>query len=121
MEALSSFKLAPSLTLIIIAFATSCATVQTADPELRRAAANVEILSSYDVENSEYEIISEVVGISCATENAKHTREGAEQDMRIEAAKLNAQAVINVFCEEAGPSLRCTRRFECRGDAMQWK
>ena len=102
----------------------SCATVQTVDPELRRRAAGISVLTADEVGDRQYEIIGEVLGLSCARQTGSDpSREGAEQDMRVEAAKQDADAVINAFCEEGGLNMKrnCWKTFQCRGDAVRWK
>jgi len=49
--------------------------------------------------------------------------EGARTDMRIEAAERGADAIIHAICEEVGLSITpgCSRRIECRGDAIRWR
>lgn len=112
------------ITLCSVSLILSCATVETKDTDLRRASANIEILSTEEVEDREYTIVDEVVGTSCAREAGTNpSLDGAKQNMRIEAAKINADAVIDTFCEEGGLKLfrSCSKTFECRGDAIQWK
>jgi uncharacterized protein YbjQ (UPF0145 family) len=108
---------------IILITATSCGSAQTVDPQLRRQAATVAIVPPGEVGERTYTIISEVGGMSCAKQQgASASHEGAQGDMRISAAKLGADAIINAFCEELGTSFRsnCWSRVECRGDAIHW-
>lgn len=111
-----------SIVMFITTFIFSCASVQTVDPELRRKAANLPIISVAELGDQDYRIISEVLGVSCARQaGSDPSMEGAEQEMRVEAAKINADAVINVFCEEGGVTFRrnCWKTIECRGDAIE--
>src|SRR5688500_10620559 len=109
--------------LVLSFFLTKCATA-TADPELRRAAANVDLVVKSELKDRKYEILAEVVGDSCGRQlGSSPTVEEAREQMRIEAGKLRADAVINFICEPIGVSMRrnCWKAIECRGDAIKWK
>ena len=102
----------------------SCATVQSVDPELRRRASSIPILTPEEVGDRQYEIISEVVGVSCAVQaGSDPSLEGARSELRLRAAELNAEAVVNAFCEEGGIDMRrnCWKKIECRADAVRWQ
>ena len=102
---------------------SSCATVQSVDPELRRRAAAIEILTPEEVGDRQYEIILEVVGVSCAVQaGSDPSMEGARSELRVRAAELDADAVVSAFCEEGGVDLmrNCWKKIECRADAIRW-
>jgi uncharacterized protein YbjQ (UPF0145 family) len=112
-----------SLLLVVSLVCLGCATA-TADPELRRAAASVELLEKSAVGDRQYTILGEIVGDSCARQvGSTPTVDEARERMRIEAGKLKADAVINFICEPVGVSMKrnCWKAIECRGDAIQWK
>lgn len=102
----------------------NCSSVASINPELRRKAANIEILTKEEIKSREYEIIGEVLGVSGARQaGANPDMEAAREKLKIEAAKLNADAVINVICEEGGIDLKRNywKTIQCRGDAIKWK
>lgn len=113
--------------VLLVAFALVASVIacsaKTKDPELRRRAAAIPILTPEEIGDREYEIIEEVYGLSCAVRpHEEPDMDGARQDMRIDAAEKNADGIANSFCEEAGMSFspNCTSRIECRGDAIRW-
>lgn len=98
-----------------------CAMVETVDPQLRRKAASIKILSE-DPGSENREIIGEVLGVSCGRQlGSDPSVDAAREKMRIDAAKLNATSVINVMCEESGVDLmnNCWKTIQCRGDAIK--
>jgi hypothetical protein len=102
---------------------SSCATARSADPEVRRRAAAIEILEAEAVGGRQHEIITEVAASACMRQGAEGSMEGVRSDLRIKAAEVNADAIINMLCERGGTSLtqNCWRVTECRGDAIRWK
>lgn len=115
--------LALCLVLALGSLLPACASTETVNPEIRRKAAKIDVLSEEEIGDREYEILGEVEGLSCARQaGSDPSRKGAERDMIVQAEKLNADAVISVFCEEGGTSLssNCWSTFECRGDAIRW-
>lgn len=110
--------------LLIILLFTACAPAATVNPELRRAAAKVQILKLEEIKSREYSIISEIMGLSCGRQlGSDPSVEAAREKLRIEAAKLGADAVLNVICEETGVNWahNCWKTIQCRGDAIKWK
>lgn len=76
------------------------------------------ILSADEVGQREYDLMGEVLGVSCARQaGSDPSMEGARQEMRIEAAKTDADAVINTFCEEGGVTLarNCWKPYALQG------
>ena len=113
-----------SLALLVVALAWSGCATATADPVLRRAAAKVELLDKAAVAGRQFTIVREVVGDSCARQlGATPTVDEAKEQMRIEAGKVGADAVIDFICEPIGVSWsrNCWKAIECRGDAIKWK
>jgi uncharacterized protein YbjQ (UPF0145 family) len=50
--------------------------------------------------------------------------EAARQNMKVEAGKLGADAVVNIACEENNNvswKHNCWKSTECRGDAVKWR
>lgn len=112
------------LLLLVFTVLPACTSVKSVDPELRRRAANLPILSPEDVEEQEYDVIGEVEGVSCARQAGSNpSMEGARQELRINAAEVGADAIINTFCEEGGVtfSRNCWKTIQCRADAITWK
>lgn len=112
------------LFVAVSTLALACASARTRDPELRRRASEIRILTTEEIGDREYRIVAEVEGTSCAPNpETDPTLEGARTDMRIEAAELGADGIVHAICEEVGPSIvpGCSRRIECRGDAIRWR
>lgn len=114
--------------LLVVAclFALSACTTTTLvkDPEMRRRAAAVQILSSEESTSDKVTIIKEVVGRDCCIScHRDPSEETARTELRIAASKEGADAVANVICQQKGFSLSpaCDRSIECRGDAVKLK
>jgi uncharacterized protein YbjQ (UPF0145 family) len=110
---------APVALLIVI----GCATTAIEDPMIRRATAAVELVETKPTR--EFDIISEVTGISCARQvGSSPSIEAAKQNMKVEAGKLGADAVVNIACEENNNvswKHNCWKNTECKGDAVKWR
>lgn len=111
--------------LLLLTILPACAT-QTSNPSLRRKAASISLIlpdeKSIDT-NRKYTIISEVEGVSCGRQlGSGPSLDVAREMLRIEAAKVDADAVLNIACEETGVSWthNCWKTIECRGDAVKW-
>jgi len=107
-------------TLLVVA---GCASTSIEDPAVRRATAAVDLVVGKP--SHEYTIIKEVVGFSCARQAGfSPSVDAARENMRVEAGKLGADAVINIACEESSRvdwKRNCWKSSECRGDAVKWK
>lgn len=120
-----SMKLNFVVILCLLAILPSCAT-QTSNPALRRKAATVSLIlpDTKGIDgNRKYDIISEVEGVSCGRQlGSDPSLDAAREMLRIEAAKFDADAVLNIACEETGVSWthNCWKTIECRGDAVKW-
>ena len=74
-----------------------------------------------------YEVISSVSGLSCNRNKYQKqaiSDEEALQGIRIKAAKLNADAVINTFCQTNSDTdwrNNCWASIKCVGDAVVYK
>jgi len=101
-----------------------CSSTATTDPALRRQVANVVIIQPGEKAPHEFTVIKEVLGVSCARQaGSSPSVDEAKEQMRVEAGKIGADAVVNVACEAGGVSWskNCWKRVECRGDAAKWK
>ena len=112
--------------LVVTCFALvvfGCASTGIEDPAIRRAAAAVQIVSGKPTQ--EYDIVKEVVGLSCARQlGSSPSVDAARENLKVEAGKLRADAVINVACEEKSGvnwGRNCWKSTECRGDAVKWR
>lgn len=112
-----------ALVLFSLIIAFGCATTAIEDPAIRRAAAGVELLETKTTR--EFDILKEVTGISCARQvGSSPSIEAARQNMKVEAGKLGADAVVNIACEENNNvswKHNCWKSTECRGDAVKWR
>jgi len=88
---------------------------------LRHAAANVEFPTKAEIGPRQYTILGEVKGVDCQPTFRETSTERAQESLRIEAAKLHADAVIDVVCEPVGYGMHCGHSIECRGDAIRWR
>jgi len=111
---------------VVITILPACAS-QTSNSALRRKAASISLIlpesKSVDA-NRGHDIISEIEGISCGRQlGSDPSLDVAREMLRIEAAKVDADAVLNIACEETGVSWthNCWKTIECRGDAVKWK
>lgn len=101
----------------------SCSSPQIKDTQLRRKAAAIQILKVEEVKTRKYSIVKEVKGYSCGRQlGSDPSIDAARNKLRINAAKLDADAIINVICEETGVSwvYNCWKTIECRGDAIKF-
>lgn len=109
----------PAFLLLLIGCATA-----TSDPTVRRQAAAVVIVQPGERAPRDFTLIREIVGVSCARQiGSSPSVDEAKEQLRIEAGKLAADAVVNVACESTGVSWshNCWKSIECRGDAAKWK
>ena len=108
--------------LAAVILLAACASTAIEDPEVRRATAAVELINGKP--ERQFEILKEVAGTSCARQvGSSPSIESARENMRVEAGKLGANAVINIACEEnnnASFRKNCWKSAECRGDAVKW-
>lgn len=111
------------LIILSILFIYSCAAA-TANPEIRRKASIIRILNIEDVPlDRQFEIVGEALGVSCGKQLGNEpSLEMAKQNMKIDAAKFSADAIINVMCEETGVDMihNCWESIQCRGDAIKF-
>ena len=100
-----------------------CASTAIEDPAVRRATSAVELVNGKPTR--EFTILKEVVGTSCARQlGSSPSLEAARENMRVDAGKLGADAVVNIACEENNSvsfKKNCWKSTECRGDAVKWR
>jgi hypothetical protein len=108
--------------LLFLIVAGCASTAIEKNPELRRAAANVQILDQQQAKGALYTMLGEVEGISCARQaGSTPSPYNARENLKVNAAKMGGNAVINVACQEGGVSSshNCWRTITCRGDAVR--
>lgn len=96
---------------------------QSADPTLRRKAADIDILTREQIAGRSYETLTEVRSMSCARQLGSSPSMDAAKDMlRINAAKVGGEGLVKVLCEETGISFssNCWKAIRCAGDAIRW-
>jgi uncharacterized protein YbjQ (UPF0145 family) len=112
-----------AITLFSLFVVLGCATTAIEDPAIRRATAGVELIETKPTR--EFDILKEVTGISCARQvGSSPSIEAARQNMRVEAGKLGADAVVSIACEENNNvswKHNCWKSTECKGDAVKWR
>ena len=103
--------------------ASACASSLNMPPELRRRAAATPILTSEQIGTRRFTVLAEVAGRSCVREpGTDPSIEIAREELKINAAALDADAVANTVCRASGLDVvhSCTRSIVCRGDAIKW-
>jgi len=114
--------LASAGVLLFLITAGCASTAIENNPELRRTAAKVRILDLEQVKGEQFTLLGEVEGLSCARQGgASPSLDNAKENLKVNAAKMGANAVINVACQEGGVSWshNCWRTVTCRGDAVK--
>jgi hypothetical protein len=102
---------------------TACATTSMT-PELRRRAARVRLLEPRDAEERPYLLVGEVKGVSCGRQlGSDPSIQAAREKLKLEAAKLGAEAVVDILCEETGVDWahNCWKAIHCSGDAVTFR
>ncbi|NCC61641.1 MAG: hypothetical protein EOM12_12030 [Verrucomicrobiae bacterium] len=120
-----------------ILFALSCVlaiSACTTNPDIgslsstqRANLASLEVYKGVLPQNRPYEVVGEAKGLSCfrnAYQVGQHlTEEEAMQGVKLNAAKLGADAVINTFCQRNSGTdwaNNCWASFVCAGDAIRY-
>ncbi len=120
-----------NLILFLAVILTGC----TSNPDIgsltskqREFLSTLEIYKSNPpIENGKYKIIGEVKGLSCHRNAYKSmqilSEDEAMQGVKMNAAKLHADAVINTFCQtNSGTDWvnNCFASIVCAGDAIKY-
>lgn len=112
-----------TISVLALSVFASCATTAIEDPVIRRATSTVELFDAKPARA--FDIVQEVTGISCARQiGSSPSIEAARQNMKVEAGKLGADAVVNIACEENNNvswKHNCWKSTECKGDAVKWR
>jgi hypothetical protein len=99
--------------------------VETLTPAQRSRIASIEVLPT-DISRP-YVVLGQVDGLSCnrnKSQVADVTYDEAMQGIRIRAALLEADAVINLFCQKNSDTdwrNNCWASIKCIGDAVRYK
>jgi uncharacterized protein YbjQ (UPF0145 family) len=119
-----------SFVLVITIILSSCMAnqkiVNLNDLERRRISKVKLYKESNSLPESNYRVIKQIKGLSCwrNTLNPKIVTEGEALDgLRIRAAQLDADAVVNIYCEhrtETDWKNNCWESFSCYGDAVEF-
>lgn len=103
-----------------IVMACGCATTPTMTPELRRAAASVQLIDGPPPAG--HELVAPVEHLSCArVVGTTPDMAAAREQLKIEAAMRGANAVASIVCQEEGVSFgdNCWKSVRCMGDAIR--
>jgi len=123
---MNKYKLMPFLTVCIAFY--GCATnpdVGSLSSSQRSKLSQMEILRG--VASRPHEILGTVKGLSChrnAYQTQLLTEDEAIQGVKLRAALLDADAVINTYCQQnSGVDWvnNCWASIVCAGDAVRWK
>jgi uncharacterized protein YbjQ (UPF0145 family) len=107
------------------------------DPEIKQRAQAIPVTTASKIEGRSYELLGKVEGKDCARYDLSGDASSAEWDsshsegmitaawkMRVAAAKLGADAIVNISCVDklGWPSMDCgIFKIECRGHAIRWR
>lgn len=93
------------------------------DPELRRRASSIAIVKPEELPGRKYTLLGEVSASTCTSGiyRTNYSPAALHEVLKGEAARLHADAVTNVACDEGGVRFDCWTSFECRGDALRWE
>lgn len=115
------------LTVTGIALVSGCAsTPDDYSPYIHDQSQNVQLYDEGNAPDGDYKIINEVTSNSCNSKT-KDQKEGDEEEARqllgLEAAKMNASAVIDVKCWTSKVNLKsnCWSAIKCKGLAVEKK
>src|SRR5512143_249840 len=111
---------------LLLAIPPAC-TTEPSESVLRKKA-NAVTLVLPETQNAElnrkYEFVSTVKSSSCGRQQVSgFSLEAAQRMLKMEAAKVGADAVINITCEETNVrfSYNCGHAIKCHGDAVKWE
>ena len=113
------------LLILILLFGCAGPQMDISNTEIRRAASKIKIIESGDEVPSNHQIIGEVQGVSCGGQNntaqTPASKDEAYRELKLQAARINADAVINVFCEDTGVDWKrnCWTTIACVGDGIK--
>jgi hypothetical protein len=110
--------------LLVFLLLSACSFLARMDAGVREKAEAIRILKKEEVSGRQYRSLGEVSGRSCYIpgEYFASVREAQEQ-MKVEAARAGAGALINVTCENTLSQWQsgCRSIIECRGEAIGWR
>jgi len=114
--------------LSILALSISCVTnpdIRQLSPETRARAGKIMVYKGFSIPEDKYQVIGYIEGISCKGtyySNKVVNEQEAINGLRIKAAQLGADAVINVVCQYKGWGFsNCVQSILCVGDAIRIK
>lgn len=115
------------LVIIIAAFFAGCASnprIENLSSAERARAASIQILQGSP--ERKFTVIGQVTGLSCNRNKyqAQDVSENeAQQGLRLQAAQIGADAVINTFCQKNSDTdwiNNCWASVKCIGDAIKY-
>jgi hypothetical protein len=104
------------IALLIAAAFLSIACFGKTKPNVRRAAANVQLLSAEQLATKQYRMLNEINSESCLQRGGSMA--AAREGLKPAATSVGANAVINILCEERSTGW-CWQAVVCTGDAVQ--
>ncbi len=111
---------------LLLAILAAC-TTEPSESVIRKKAGSVTLLlpeTQGADPNRKYELVSSVKSASCGRQQGSDpSLEEAHKILRMEAAKVGADTVMNISCEETSVhfSYNCGHAIKCRGEAVKWK
>ncbi|MCH9696923.1 MAG: hypothetical protein K0U68_02360 [Gammaproteobacteria bacterium] len=119
--------LIPCLSVAVIALMSGCAsTPDDYSPYIHQQSSKIQLYDEGHAPVGDWKIIGDVTSNSCNSKTKDHD-EGDEQEARqllsLEAAKINAEAVIDVKCWTSKVNLKsnCWSAIKCKGLAVNSK
>lgn len=110
--------------LIVLSGCASNPSISSLTPQERERVSNIVIIESGEISKDSYTALGVVEGLACKRNlyaSGTPSHEKALQGVKIRAARLRANAVLNLFCEENQEVERinkCRESIVCVGDAI---
>jgi hypothetical protein len=115
-------------TVAVLTVLTGCMSnprIEDLSPQQRAKLSSLTLLEG--TPSREYEIIGPVTGLSC-NRNKYQAPDVSDREaldgVKLKAAQLNADAVINTFCQKNSDTdwrNNCWASVKCIGDAVRWR
>jgi hypothetical protein len=82
--------------------------------------ASVPMLSQSQVANRPFVKVNAVQSPASCSQGGDDVTTDGMRGLQVEAAKANADALVNVSCGEGDPTATCAHTYVCHGDAIRW-
>jgi hypothetical protein len=117
--------LAMATVLTLLTGCMSNPRIEDLSPQERAKLGSIAVLDG--TPNREYELVGSVTGLSC-NRNKYQAQDVSDREalegVKLKAAQMNADAVINTFCQKSSDTdwrNNCWASVKCIGDAVRWR